>query len=134
MKLSYRGKAYEYNQPTLEVTEGEILGRYRGSFWRCHTLSELPVPQASHNLKYRGVDYASNPTIGISPRSYTYTVTVRPNNVVKQSQAAPAANELAKIHRMNLQERLERRLKAARERGDVALINLLEAERNELAL
>lgn len=135
MKLSYRGTTYEYNQPTLEITQGEIIGLYRGAHWRCSTVAELPFAQVSHDLKYRGVAYTSNPTSDVCPA-----------NVVKGwqqkaaiSQAAKvtlkvAGNELAKTHLNNLQHRLERRLAAARDRGDSNLLSILEAERKELSL
>ncbi len=134
MKLSYRGNTYEYSQPTLEVTEGEILGRYRGAYWRCRTLAELPIATESHVLQYRGVSYASNPTTGIRPVEVAQNW--RPRAVAQSSKPSvdTASNELARIHRLNLQQRLERRLQAARERGDTALVSLLEAERKTLAL
>lgn len=36
MKLSYRGVSYEAEPTTLEVTEGEIRGMYRGPAWKRH--------------------------------------------------------------------------------------------------
>jgi hypothetical protein len=42
------------------------------------------------------------------------------------------AAELATVHRSNLQKNLQRRMEAARARGDEALLKLLEAEANYL--
>ena len=54
MKLCYRGISYE-STPTLEVTEGEILGKYRGTPWFSRHLS-VPyfVRRSTFGLKYRG--------------------------------------------------------------------------------
>jgi hypothetical protein len=58
MKLSYRGVSYEAEPDTLEVTEGEIGGLYRGRAWRVH--NHQPIRRrylASLELIYRGVGY-----------------------------------------------------------------------------
>ncbi len=57
MKLNYRGVSYEYNPPTVEITEGEVVGKYRGLDWRFHNLKKPPVLQPPANLTYRGVAY-----------------------------------------------------------------------------
>ncbi len=58
MKLSYRGATYETEPSTLEVTEGEIGGMYRGKPWKTHNYKQNRrryfVP---HNLTYRGSAY-----------------------------------------------------------------------------
>lgn len=58
MKLFYRGVSYEAEPETLEVTEGEIGGTYRGHSWRVHHPTRQPHtngrPVALH---YRGVAY-----------------------------------------------------------------------------
>lgn len=41
-------------------------------------------------------------------------------------------NQLTQTHRANLQKRLEHRLEVARAKGDHNLIQLLEAERQQL--
>lgn len=130
MKLSYRGASYDYNQPTLEITEGEILGKYRGATWRCHTLQEVPTPQPTANLTYRGTRYTtgSGSEAGIS-----YQKQVKKTEAaVKIPSTLSAAKEIARIHQANLQRNLERRLQAARLRGDQTLVQLLEAEFNQL--
>ena len=56
MKLSYRGVSNEAEPTTLEVTEGEIRGMYRGQAWKTHhpklTRRGLTTPVESI---YRGV-------------------------------------------------------------------------------
>lgn len=57
MKLSYRGVTYNYNPPTVETTEGEVGGKYRGMDWRFRNLKKPPVLQPTVDLKYRGVSF-----------------------------------------------------------------------------
>jgi hypothetical protein len=59
MKLTYRGVSYEYTPPTIETTEGELAGKYRGLDWRFCNLKKAPVQQATVELMYRGVAYGS---------------------------------------------------------------------------
>jgi hypothetical protein len=137
MKLSYRGVTYEYNQPTLEVTEGEILGHYRGVHWRCRTVIDVPASPASHVLKYRGVEYLSNSDLDTDVYPVNAVQDWHPRvafSQVAKLRAKTASRKLADTHRSNLQNRLEQRLKAARDRGDNTLLSLLEAERKELSL
>ncbi|HIK12925.1 MAG TPA: DUF4278 domain-containing protein [Oscillatoriaceae cyanobacterium M33_DOE_052] len=51
--LSYRGEKYEVNTPPIELTEDEIVGKYRGQIVKTHQPKQCP---ASPNLeiKYRG--------------------------------------------------------------------------------
>ena len=61
MKLQYRGIDYDYNPPTVSVTEGEVAGKYRGLDWRFHNLEKPLVLQPRVNLTYRGVKYSNQP-------------------------------------------------------------------------
>jgi hypothetical protein len=134
MKLSYRGATYEYNQPTLEVTEGEILGSYRETTWRCKTLQEVPAAQQTLTLQYLGATYI------VSPRCHNRLLA---DNVVSDQRNAelamgcpitPAPQEVAKIQQAHLKDSLRHRLRIAQEKGNEALISLLESERRQLAL
>ncbi len=134
MKLSYRGVSYEHSPSTLEVTEGEILGKYRGIGWHCHTLKEMPVPQPNMALKYRGVAYNTNPAAATTGSCNVRVTAANVASAVARPVVASKVlnKELEAVHRFNLQRNLERRLQVARERGDLALINLLEAESRQL--
>jgi hypothetical protein len=58
MKLSYCGISYKAEPLTLEVTEGEIYGIYRGQHWRVHKPTLLRRRYiASLELSYRGSAY-----------------------------------------------------------------------------
>lgn len=131
MKLSYRGVHYEQNPLSLEVTEGEILGKYRGATWRCHTLEEMPVPQPDLTLKYRGVTYHTNQAVEAC-QTATQSDKVRAIKPVAVATTLAARKTLQDTHRENMRRNLERRLQSARNQGDQRLINMLEAESREL--
>ncbi|HAX85169.1 MAG TPA: hypothetical protein DCY91_02645 [Cyanobacteria bacterium UBA11370] len=57
MKLAYRGVSYETQPLTLEVTEGEIGGMYRGQTWKVHKHQSLNRGQVPLQLSYRGIPY-----------------------------------------------------------------------------
>jgi len=57
MKLSYRGVNYEEQPSTLEVTEGEIGGKYRGQAWKIHRPKQNFRHPMSRELIYRGITY-----------------------------------------------------------------------------
>lgn len=58
MKFFYRGVTYENQPSTLEVTEGEIGGTYRGKNWKVHYPQRHSLRKtASHEFIYRGVTY-----------------------------------------------------------------------------
>ncbi|MDF0554437.1 DUF4278 domain-containing protein [Kamptonema sp. UHCC 0994] len=52
INLIYRGANYEFNPPSVEVSDGESTGKYRGQIWR--------TPKFKHHIavttgiKYRG--------------------------------------------------------------------------------
>lgn len=149
MKLSYRGVSYEYI-PSLEMTEGEIVGRHRQAHQRSQTsaaFQQVPlmyrgvrytpaeVAQANRTaavvaantpLMYRGVAYLANATDNV-------TNTINPDKVVIPDRV-PVLQELGRIHKSNLRQNLERRLKAAQAQGNESLVALLELESRQLAL
>jgi hypothetical protein len=58
MKLSYRGIKYEPHHQEVEVTEGNVAGKYRGASWRVHRYQQHKRSGNSHReLTYRGVHY-----------------------------------------------------------------------------
>ena len=130
MKLTYRGIAYEQNQVGLEMTEGDIIGKYRGQTVHNHLLTqELKRPDVeSVLLHYRGAEYAVNHAM-------------IPSAAKKQSIAqAPAAScpiklpqlsklmsqDVRQVHIENMRQSLERRIQSAQARGDERLVRLLK--------
>lgn len=58
MKLHFHGSEYEHHPSEVEMTEGSVAGRYRGSPWKTHQYKvkqrqQKPNPQRI----YRGVHY-----------------------------------------------------------------------------
>ncbi len=65
-KLIYRGISYE-SKPPVEITETEVIGKYRGQDVKFHIpKNPLRFKQTNNlkyqNLQYRGVKYSKNPT------------------------------------------------------------------------
>ena len=119
MKLSYRGAAYEYEPPTIDMVEGEVGGKYRGQPWRCSYPRHIPVPQPALDLKYRGVAYSTYPK-------------AQESAIAKISNSRKVCPELAETHLANIRRRLEHRLQVAKDSGDQKLIRMLEAESKQL--
>ncbi|MBD2326932.1 DUF4278 domain-containing protein [Alkalinema sp. FACHB-956] len=116
MKLSYRGVHYEYTPPSLEVTEGEICGRYRGVEWRCRTVVDNGAPVRSlHNHPVSAPSQAEIPAI---PAPHRTQFSILP--------------EVRRLHYANLRHNIERRLQAAQSQGNQALVRALENEFEEL--
>jgi hypothetical protein len=133
MKLTYRGVSYEYNPPTLELTEGEIGGKYRGANWRQSYLRHIPIPQPVANLKYRGVAYSTGHPVDVEAsqlrKRYVNGETVTTAEAVPTvSSRKQLLDELNNAHLTNIRRNLEHRLQVARAKGDQNLIRLLEAE------
>lgn len=150
MKLIYRGASYEYNSPSLETRETDLLRRHQGAYQRCKTLQE-----ASYPLTYRGVRYtteqvaealSSTPTLR-GPQKLVYRgqqyikypngaiESVVPEKAVRiPNTTAELFKEVSRVHQDNLRRNLQRRLKIAKQQGNQSLVNLLEAEFQQLAL
>ena len=55
--MKYRGINYEEQPSMLEVSEGEIGGKYRGHTWRIHRPKQNLRHPALRELTYRGISY-----------------------------------------------------------------------------
>jgi Domain of unknown function (DUF4278) len=125
MKLTYRGATYEYNPCPQEMTEGKILGKYRGQAWNIRYPRHMNIPQPITELQYRGVPYRTTATGGIQA--------VNTNTPALGKMAQPTLSELAKIHHSYLIKGLQRRIEIAKAKGDANLVYLLEEESRQLA-
>jgi hypothetical protein len=155
MKLSYRGATYDYNPPSLEVTEREVLSQHRYTSRNCYTLRENTIPNPDVPLTYRGTTYTrgelaaterrlghSNVTLtyrGASYRTHAANAAMplavtRTEKPVVIPDRVPVLQEVGRIHQANLRRNLERRLQVARSQGNFSLVSLLEAESRQLAL
>jgi hypothetical protein len=132
MKLTYRGVSYDYRPATLEVTEGDIMGRYRGQTIRRHCVTQsLERPDVeSVLLHYRGNAYQSlQPVPEVSPQRQTVAAACP----VSAPQLSPLmGTDARRIHLENMRRSLERRLQTAQAQGDDHLVNLLQRESNAL--
>ncbi|MEO1210448.1 MAG: DUF4278 domain-containing protein [Cyanobacteria bacterium J06638_20] len=131
MRLHYRGNGYEYEPVDLNTVESEINGRYRWQGFNFSYPRHIPVPQADYNsLTYRGVDYPTEEARELSPTCFRPHPAVSVNTAVRNNLNARRAmmREVEQMHLKNIQDRLVRRIEAARARGDRSLVQQLEAE------
>ncbi len=57
MQLSYRGISSQSNPSIIPTIRGEIIGKYRGVTVKAKYYIKPLSPEASLDLKYRGVSY-----------------------------------------------------------------------------
>lgn len=146
MKYSYRGVEYNHISPSLEVTETEIIGHYRGTPSRRRHYATTHLHQPTHRLKYRGVEYGSGVSTEM-PREQVQTTTPKIPDVVPHSIAVGSSmgysrpsgrlgirdvSELEKVHNTFIRQTLEHRLAVAKRKGDQGLIQMLEQEQHQL--
>lgn len=142
MKLSYRGIKYEREPVDFEMRQGEVVGQYRGQQWNVEYAypRHIPVPQASLDLKYRGISYRTNVISEVESALAERSLLTPQSAQVSTAASSSLDNvrqrllkEVAETHRLNIYRSLERRLQAAKERGDQNLIRLLENELQQIA-
>lgn len=133
MKLTYRGVPYEQTQVNLEVTEGEIVGRYRGQSMRSHqpvTSFERPEVE-SVLLHYRGQAYSKlQPMQAAVAMVHQAPAASCPVPLLKLSKLMP--QDVRQMHIENMRHSLEERIKSAQAKGDEHLVSLLQRESNQL--
>ncbi|NET32339.1 MAG: DUF4278 domain-containing protein [Cyanothece sp. SIO1E1] len=142
MKLCYRGVDYEYSPHTLEMTESEILGQYRGRSLKFQYVRHIPVPQPILNLQYRGVAYRTYASGQVEAPVHTAPApdmasleptdsAVTINSVFRTRQAL--LREVAEIHRNSIRRSLEHRIEVAKTQGNKNLLHQLEVEMSQMA-
>ena len=67
MELQYRGLPYKSTAQVFQTVESGIRAKYRGRTYVVCCPVNTPTPQASINLKYRGVSYTPSQTPAIKP-------------------------------------------------------------------
>lgn len=63
VKSVYRGVDYDLTPAQVEVTEDEVIGKYRGQVLRVHHLVKPPATSTSSTLKYRGVSVSDHKSL-----------------------------------------------------------------------
>lgn len=129
MKLTYRGANYEYDIPTVDMIEGNVAGKYRGQNWNYRYPRHIPVPRQTGATTYRNTQHRVDP-----PKADEVAMAVGNTTATSSAAAArPPAGEVAKVHRANICNILDRRKQVARAKGDVKLMSLLEIEWKQMA-
>lgn len=133
MKLTYRGVSYGCIPATLEVTETEILGKYRGQMTHRHCVTQtMERPDMeSVLLHYRGAEYTvMQPKVTVTLENRQAAAPSCPVRLPQLVQLM--SHDVRQVHIENMRRSLERRLKMAQEKGDEQLVNLLQQESNTL--
>lgn len=136
MQYTYRGVTYDREPMSLEVTEGEIGGTYRGQAWQKRYPRHVPELKPKPYLQYRGVAYGKRPYIQTGPRVACQIEPLRysvsPDRI--HDEVVTRTNLSQQIHLENIRRHLEHRLQVAKEKGDRELIAVLQQESRQLAL
>jgi hypothetical protein len=144
MKFRYRGAEYQdlvaANEPleANHVTES-YSAQYRGQAYQVSRPNQVPS-QAASGLAYRGAPYrvtATGQTETLSPRERAAMGRPTPNPVRVQSPLAVhtrdhLADTTSQVHRKSIANYLEHRMRIARAKRDLKLMNQLEAEMRAL--
>jgi Domain of unknown function (DUF4278) len=138
MKLIYRGNSYDYDFDQARAGNIGRPGRsaqpfrapytvmYRGTTMQIDPQAQTPARSESYDLSYRGTRYRVDRDA--QGRVNLTTLSANPKKV----QRVSPQREAVKLHQTNLLNNLQHRLQAAQERGDQALVDLLEAERQQI--
>lgn len=140
MRLTYRGLPYAYEPATVDAVETQLRGHYRGQSYALTYPRHIPFPQPALDLQYRGIAYRTKTNGEIESREPISTTT--PTTASALSSASRKARsagrrallaEIGRVHRENLQHRLQHRLEVAKAQGNSSLIAQLENEMNQMA-
>ncbi|MEO0455696.1 MAG: DUF4278 domain-containing protein [Cyanobacteria bacterium P01_A01_bin.114] len=140
MKLTYRGVEHDHNPPTLEVTESNILGQYRGRPYHVNYVRHVPFPQPVAELQYRGVAYQTNRAGRVEQVQQPVRQSVFASLQNKLNGLNPIAaerrqliREAARVHHESVKRSLEHRIEVARSQGNTGLLEQLEDEMSQMA-
>ncbi|MGK7927304.1 MAG: DUF4278 domain-containing protein [Spirulina sp.] len=133
MKLCYRGVNYNYEPFSLEVSESEIMGKYRGREDRHRYPRHVPKLKPKPRLQSRGLAYQSCPLIqtDVCLNAQLAAIARACGQMPRSPEDKPVT--IADVHQTNLRRNLDYRLQVARDKGDRDLVHLLEKELQELS-
>lgn len=130
MKFSDRNISNQSHPPDLELTLG-------GTSWRQDYPRHIRATEPKTDLKYREIDYCTGSPEHVEGNLLKATSTAPENQnnqaALTKSSRQQLWEELHDIHLSNIRRNLEHRLQVAREKGDLDLIGLLEAEFEQIA-
>ncbi|MEM7795115.1 MAG: DUF4278 domain-containing protein [Cyanobacteria bacterium P01_C01_bin.118] len=140
MKLTYRGVEYDHNPPMLEVSESDILCKYRGRTHRYAYVRHIPFPQNQATLTYRGAAYQTDRHGQRQAVHQAETKSMFSAFQRKLAELTPLMDERrqllresARSHSESIQRSLEHRISVAREQGNINLLQQLEDEMRQMA-
>lgn len=140
MKLSYRGVEYDYTPPALEVTEADVLCKYRGRPYHYSYVSHVPFRQPSAKLTYRGIAYQTTRHGEVAQIPQPARTSVFATLQSKLDQLNPMAEtrrqllqEAAAAHQNSMRRTLQHRIDVARAQGNSGLLRQLEDEMQQMA-
>jgi Domain of unknown function (DUF4278) len=133
MKFTYRGANYEYDIPTVDMTEGAVAGKYRGQNWNYRYPRHLTMPQHPQDLQYRDAHYSNDRRSPKIDEDVTARVDTATAIAIAAVTSAYNREEIAKVHRANICNILDRRKQVAAAKGDESLLRLLEKEWKQMA-
>jgi len=129
MQLFYRGSSYEYTPARTGNVAPQSQLTYRGASYFGSSPLELTgvsVGHTAHTLSYRGTAYSS----GRTAQAEQATSAARAETLLVAQVLTP--QNVARVHRANINENLQRRLQVARAKGDQSLISLLADEQQQI--
>ncbi|MCU0568244.1 MAG: DUF4278 domain-containing protein [Oculatellaceae cyanobacterium Prado106] len=146
MKLMYRGVCYDYDPSGRSPYAGSVHADsispapytliYRGQKIQVDPTAPPAAPVQNpdrpdfHLLRYRGAIYR---VARYEEGAATAAQPTAPFPLVKvQIPSTLPRHYISKVHRANLVDNLQRRMKVAKARGDEKLLKLLESEREQL--
>lgn len=136
MRLTYRGINYEAETPSIDVTEGEMAGKFQGQPWHYHYPRHLPQIQPNLSVRYRGLHYHQS---RVTPSRQSRQLPIDIVNGQSEQPAPPYTSSQESIaeqkaHIENIHRNLERRLSVAKQQGNEQLISILEQEFQQLSM
>lgn len=132
MNLSYRGVSYEYKSPTMDVRE-EVFSTYSGQPCRLGYVRHIPTaPLTTNRVVCGNVDYTAR--VADRPVAKLTEVEIRQRVFPNDRGSEKILDEAKNAHITSIKRSLERRLQAAKAKGDELLLNLLQAEIEEMAI
>ncbi|MGB0561496.1 MAG: hypothetical protein ACPGVO_06795 [Spirulinaceae cyanobacterium] len=124
----FHGAYQRPNRLSLEISERELLGQPRVERGATHHMPQMLLSSPLSSLQVRSPQCPVVETHG--------AVALQMATLAHQCQLAQPAvqvDPLAQLHHQNICQTLARRLRAACERGDQALVQLLQQEAAQFA-
>ena len=134
MKFNDRGISYKSDSPNLELTQCEIGDKYRGTNCRQKYPRHIRATLPRIALKNGEVDCCTGAPEEVEAMLQKEAKTATSNEAaLTESSRQQVLEKLHNVHLNNIRRNLEHRLQVAREKGDLDLIRLLEAEEEQIA-